>query len=1357
MALQLSPDPPPLQSLHEEETAAPGEVDRSRNDDGISAEQATQRPQPSLTRPERALYHRSGHSGAMEADTTGLSTSGTDQDDERDELERLSGQRAYGSTSQPTQMATEQPAELVNGRRKVKRRRRSSVVKQAAPYDMGSESSSGGAGWDDDNRQQRRFGQSESLSRSDRDLHHASSLLGRVPSSNRARSASRTNAGGKLANGLAHQTKVAEFHETSTSQQQSSVDAVTDITTKGKGKQALAYHLPVTGDPFDPLSTIQSRPKSAMSNSFSSPAYLGSQTDPNPSSTLLSTRRGPPTAASYPSSESLASSSQFSSSGPSSTAYGSQSGGHQPSLQQLLQTVDLGAALKLVQTLQTQPLVPQSHAPTTSAPPAAMSAPKLSISTTVPSSTDSQSAIASFAGLQRAPFSGGFTSALSPIPASAVEEANSTPITLHTVIEQDNNTEDSPSPSVKPSKKDRPRHLSFLGRKGSSKRKRVVSAVEALSAPLRGPERVPDERAAMGEVARSFEEQISRVHLSLSPATLRRAQYCAKYLSMRYTPLFAAMDAEQEPPNLLTVARWRERREETERMQRRATYGVQSAAMRSMLSVANSGSPRVSDVGSGGRSSGGAEQAGSGAKAAAAVTSYGPRRNKYPKIWELYPDDITDFTRAKQLDTPDSIYQDVTAPFRFSALARHSTTGSDLHTRDSVPPVDEMEHRDHSLDSSQTSAERAHATSPSLVRPVNLRHDSFEKSPLGKHTTTSDLEPTSSISPASLGRSKLSNVVTSFSPQPSSYSTKNHLGNGHGSTRFYATSASNSKDNLLLDAADRDMVRDNLNGLQLSSDALGSPLSPQSSSARHGSTSLQTPLTIDSRPRLKQQVGPAGQKLQQVVVTSESETGGQSPRSSLMPARGIDPRTRAMGNKQRFSSVDLTSSTRGYDSEGLRSSGEEMLSPVHGPGSITSHRGIGNAVKRRGGQSRRLLAAAWQGLQKTLDSYPGFDESPNFAQGGLHPQPVPKPDQRRHAMRNVAEDDTDEEDEKVVKFQREVLDIGDEEFDQINGALRRLRAELEHVDDTFEHTPIVIDERLQALTRNESHMLESFGIEVKFSYPRLHASVLSQVARVKAKRYHEEEEAELDKIASGSETDTESSSLSSASDTSREEYDRDQLVSPSSAPRRLDMPLKRPRRQSSFNIESIRQRPVGRRPSTDLLSAKSKFFSRPRSQTASVTFGSGNPTSSPPGQHRRGTIGGPRAGVERTDQLILLEKAIEEMSRQTKVIDVDAEQVIATQAQVDKDIASVVQALDRVQKSIDDYYFQKLRMLEDHFFRLQQSRVRPSATVDALWTLLAGTLAVVLWLLWLVVTLLRGARGVILVPVRILRRLLLLG
>ena len=116
-------------------------------------------------------------------------------------------------------------------------------------------------------------------------------------------------------------------------------------------------------------------------------------------------------------------------------------------------------------------------------------------------------------------------------------------------------------------------------------------------------------------------------------------------------------------------------------------------------------------------------------------------------------------------------------------------------------------------------------------------------------------------------------------------------------------------------------------------------------------------------------------------------------------------------------------------------------------------------------------------------------------------------------------------------------------------------------------------------------------------------------------------------------------------------------------------------------------RPVSRQALDQGVPTTFGVIGRPRAQTG-VAFkaqGAAGGHASGDGRARRES----RPHVDRFGQL---QRAIDDLRKQTRLIDDEAKSAIEKQESVDKEIGSVVQALDVVQKSIDDYYFQQVRM-----------------------------------------------------------------
>lgn len=523
---------------------------------------------------------------------------------------------------------------------------------------------------------------------------------------------------------------------------------------KGKGRERdVSVQQQAFDDPLDPFSSLH---------------YL-----PPPADAAAPAKKPPPgRLASLSSDESLASSSK------GILLNGHANGSaipHQQSLQEILQSVDLSAALRLVQTVQQSQKAAAAAAATLPTPiptiptslPIPPPPPAQSPQRTLPLRTTTRSATAALSST-----SGYSLSSIDPrTPLLAEPTSPTSPITpTHVSIEEPSRARPmsmgGPPPTanglagVENRERRRTLSLSFAGGNFAVKRNRGPSMSSQLSSIAQ--ERVPDERASLSEVARAFEgpsrialsffvlfsldltvflslaAEISRVHLTLSPATMRRAQNCAKYLSLRYTPVFNALVAGKSPPNLIAVAKYREMREDEERKSRRAKVGTSGRGGGTtdgegdfrMVSAAHS------DAGSSinGRLS--------TALAGISHSAYGPRRNKHPKAWEIYPDDFADYlappTALQQSFPPHAfngtMYASIAPPPKsdVQAVSRASTTGG--HSSFEFPAGRSTASSEASPISSPTRVDRqSYFPRPS----AKSRENSFEGSPLARASRTS--------------------------------------------------------------------------------------------------------------------------------------------------------------------------------------------------------------------------------------------------------------------------------------------------------------------------------------------------------------------------------------------------------------------------------------------------------------------------------------------------------------------------------------------------------------------------------------------------------------------------------------------
>lgn len=923
---------------------------------------------------------------------------------------------------------------------------------------------------------------------------------------------------------------------------------------KGKGRAQEEHDIHgessmMLDDPLDPLSSMLYRGASSASATEHEVARSKPGSARNGRDKVKSAQRKsippppheppPASATSYPSSDSVASTSHvtLSSTGRSDPSSSNSTGASpasstapQPSLQQLLQTVDLSAALKLVQTLQSQ----QNQPPpiTVAPPPPPPSEPSASHAAHQPASpafapfppiSPSSNALPPRQPLAFPP-STSVSHPLSPMPESPTPAAHFEGLAV---------------PEEKEKKSDRRRSLSMsMGFGGGvaavGKRLRTSSSasVGTMASQREGGGGLPrvkervvgDERATMSEAARGFEgeclrpsgfcvlglrlmslvvaaEQISRVHLSLSPATLRRAQNCAKYLSLRYTPVYSALAAGVAPPNPVDVARWRQEKEEVERRIRRAKVGGSTSAVGRLGKIngagvgASNGSRDdlgVSTDGEGAGARGRPSDASSvSSPLGVPVAAYGPRRNKYPKAWEVYPDEVAEYVAAGgKVEPADS----GGAPLRagISSLTRVSSTGSEhggktssTYNSPAAPSSSAQWNGSPVLDSSPISVDRQYlggngnGGNGAHVRPDTSRENSYEGSPLARSGTSrtsasAELAGSSSLRHASSVNSGGAGGTLTPTLAASALSKNGEgalgIGNGYGSPRSRVASAHVSRDFLpsptttngtapTEPSSPRVVVNGHsplLNGGQFhTSPSQSNALKLQSSSSTAQASGTSGVRSNISRrlDRIRGKMGNGGAGTE--GETSDAGRGGASTpmarrdsadwaspdpsdgehhphhlspgvthprspyRSSLAQLSDQGPLSRRPKLRKNATSFDFG---KGFDTDGYKSSGGEES-------------GAGAGGRRR--PSRGIFAAAWQGFKGSLDAYPGGEDAMGFGGAGGAAAARARAAARAGMgdaggglmRRRIVLDESDDED---VKVPREVLDLGDEEFAQLN-------------------------------------------------------------------------------------------------------------------------------------------------------------------------------------------------------------------------------------------------------------------------------------------------------------------------------------
>ena len=260
---------------------------------------------------------------------------------------------------------------------------------------------------------------------------------------------------------------------------------------KGKARERAGSAAQANGngagydDPLDPLSSVHRQPA------------------PPPAQTKRASVADRQLA-SYPSSDSVASTSQLPSTQPSTQPTASPA---QPSLQQLLESVDLSAALLLVHTIQAQQKAPVP------APPAPISVvvpppPPPAQQRELPPRSTTRSHATGFSHT-----SGASLSTIDPTTPLLTASPFETHISIAeepTRIRPASVGGPPPSLAVDSLKRDRRRTLSLsfgAGSLGMGKRVRTNSSAASPTGPngVKVRERVPDERASLPEAARAFE------------------------------------------------------------------------------------------------------------------------------------------------------------------------------------------------------------------------------------------------------------------------------------------------------------------------------------------------------------------------------------------------------------------------------------------------------------------------------------------------------------------------------------------------------------------------------------------------------------------------------------------------------------------------------------------------------------------------------------------------------------------------------------------------------------------------------------------------------------------------------------
>ena len=1148
---------------------------------------------------------------------------------------------------------------------------------------------------------------------------------------------------------------------------------------KGKAKEytlSQTYSLPVVHDPLNPLSSIT---RSATTASLTRPVESGSDVDstgrplrrsrtsraarpsigavfpPEPTAQLVRSPTILDAMPEIPEHHSLhrpISLSSFSTaaSGSGSNAHSNATTAAEPSLQQLLQSVDLSAALKLVQTIQqTQ----SASKPPPPQPPAAVRfdshpAPPATVPALVPPRTGlptppepyrrfSSPRRSLSVGTSGRSESEDVAGPLPGSPASAGSGADARGPLLQTGI---------PLGSIPPARvppgphahlqangvgiddgKHRRRSLSAaFGSTG--RRSRAASATSAASTGTTSSstgllakvlDRGPDERNVMSEFGREFEDQISRVHLTLSLATLKRAQNAAKYLQLRYLPLYAALAERNQDgrvlANPLAVAHWRHAAEEQDQKLRRQ----HRSASNSVGKVINGVTPSMR----------------------ALIPSYGPRRNagqKHKSVWEVYPDEIVDYVAAggKVCEDEDSPSGSGTpdkgeecdprldqlfgggaslrnAISRITTRGTHNSSDPDTSARPSstVPTSPrEIKYGDHLL----------------TGRPGHSRQLSIEGgSPLGRSPTRG----------ATSARSRSSSLAGSLT--------------GPGASSLLRASSLASTASLPLRRSAYGAASLDPTGNRNSPPIGSSLLEPFSSPKQSSKASLELPSPQHS-PEMRRELM-FGSPLQShstnaLNLRNVPQTGGSlrnniSKRLDHLRGRGTstdwDANSDGIASRNRHGTIEpagWATAENASDNDFISPQSNSIrrtsrfspsvgnLSDTGGPGfrrpRFRNRPSFDGGTMSSGGEE-----AKWRPHRALL----GALSSNRVGEGIKSVTVTPKTElgiegipARRRLLRG-------NEQGEVVVEQLDEVDLTDDEYDKLVDAMHDLEVDADGLDAFVPEVPSAVRQLLDQLSSHHELTTQQGGMHLDFVYPRLTGSVMATIARATLHSHSTNVPANATIIVE------EADSASPTSDT-----DSDTSSPPSDNDGRFRVPPRTIKHAASAGLG--KGSPIKRRHETVTPVGSPRRVTDPKKQSKQV-------------RPRSHTLGGPLLGLGRsvalnevderlthqhhTDPIWILERSLAELDKLVTLVRAQVQAVTADQELVANEIQAGIPAVDAIQKAIESSGSAQFHRLEDDFLRLRTMINRPSARFDWVWAVGAAVAAGVFRLVFLLVVLLR--------------------
>lgn len=448
------------------------------------------------------------------------------------------------------------------------------------------------------------------------------------------------------------------------------------------------------------------------------------------------------------------------------------------------------------------------------------------------------------------------------------------------------------------------------------------------------------------------------------------------------------------------------------------------------------------------------------------LSTYGPRRNKYPKAWEIYPDEIAEYvaTGGRVLEPVEMGGAALKAGLSSLSRApsRISENGTRLATASvSASPTQPTTAWNGSpiLGASPLTVDRSHLFSgnskgPSIAgRPDFSRHSSSDNGKPGPARTSIDfsgsssLKRASSVTSAAGGLAAAASIATVFTK----VGDGSAIGNGYGSPRSRVASARGSRDFLPSPTSYTDPSSPRVVVAGQSPLLQGSPGQAPSGHKSSPSSSAAAPAGVRSG---------ISRRLDRIRGKTSS---GATEAGDVSDSRGGQALSRR--NSAEYGSPDPSDVEGHHGLQSPQSRAQRLRSPPRGSLAHLSDTGGGGGINRRpnlrknassydfsrgfdtddckssGGEepsrrrpSRGIFSTAWQGFKGSLDVYAHDDPMPFGARGtpaaaaaaaARIAELSPKGPVRRRII-------VDESDDEEVKPPREVLDLGDEEYTQLN-------------------------------------------------------------------------------------------------------------------------------------------------------------------------------------------------------------------------------------------------------------------------------------------------------------------------------------